>query len=49
MASTLEKMNLKDQKQIVVLNSPESFEGELGALRGVKILRSLEGLNEIES
>jgi hypothetical protein len=48
MASTFEKMNLKDRKQIVVLNSPESFERELSALRGVKILRSLEGLNEIE-
>nr|HEV7952998.1 hypothetical protein [Candidatus Acidoferrales bacterium] len=48
MASTFEKMNLKDQKQIVVLNSPESFEGELRALRDVKILRSLEGLKEIE-
>jgi hypothetical protein len=48
MASTFEKMNLKDQKQIVVLNTPENFEGELSALRGVKILRGLEGLNEIE-
>ena len=37
MASTFEKMNLKDQKQIVVLNAPESFEGELSALRGVTI------------
>jgi hypothetical protein len=48
MASTFEKLNLKDQKQIVVLNSPESFEGELRALRDVKILRRLEGLKEIE-
>jgi hypothetical protein len=33
---------------MVVLNSPESFEGELRALRDVKILRRLEGLKEIE-
>lgn len=48
MASTFEKMNLKDQKRLVVLNSPESFEGELSALRDVKILRGMEGVKEIE-
>ena len=48
MASTFEKMNLKDQKQIVVLNAPESFESELSALRGVKILRSLQNVEEVE-
>jgi hypothetical protein len=48
MASTFEKMNLKDQKQIVVLNAPESFEGELSALRGVTIARSLQDVKEVE-
>lgn len=48
MASTFEKLNLKDQKQIVVLNAPESFERELSSLRGVKILRDVEAPNEIE-
>ena len=48
MASTFEKLNLKDQKQIVVLNAPESFEGELSSLRGVEILRDVESAKEIE-
>lgn len=48
MPSTFEKLNLKDQKQIVVLNAPESFERELAALRGVTILRDLKGAGEIE-
>ena len=34
MASTFEKLNLKDQGTIVVLNAPESFEPELKALKG---------------
>jgi hypothetical protein len=48
MSSTFEKMNLKDQKQIVVLNVPQSFERELNTLRDVEILRDLQDLNEIE-
>jgi hypothetical protein len=36
------KLNLKDQKQILVLASPESFEGELEALKGVEIVRDLK-------
>jgi len=48
MASTFEKMNLKDQKQIVVVNAPASFEPELRALRGVTVLRDLGDVGEIE-
>jgi|SRR5580700_1730048 hypothetical protein len=48
MASIFAKLNLKDQSQIVVLNAPESFEGELRALRDVTILRNLHDLDEIE-
>jgi hypothetical protein len=48
MPSTFEKLNLKNQRQIVVLNAPESFEQELAALRDVTILRNLQDLNEIE-
>ena len=48
MASTFEKLNLKDQKQIIVLNAPESFERELKSLRGVTILRDVETPSEIE-
>jgi hypothetical protein len=48
MPSAFEKMNLKDQTQIVVLNSPQSFEPELAALHNVTILRNLQPLKEIE-
>ena len=47
MLSTFEKLNLKDHRQIVVLNAPESFEPELSALHGVTVLRSLDGIKEI--
>jgi len=36
-----EKLNLKHQRQIVVLGAPESFEPELGRLRGVKVIRDI--------
>lgn len=48
MLSTFEKLNLKHQREIVVLNAPESFEGELRSLRGVTILRGLQDAKEIE-
>ena len=48
MASVFGKLNLKDQKQILVLNAPKSFEPELKALRGVNVLRDLKGVDEIE-
>ena len=48
MASTFDKLNLKDHKQILVLNAPESFEPELKVLRGVAILRELRSAGEIE-
>jgi hypothetical protein len=41
------KMNLKDQKEILVLNSPSSFDKELKALKGVKVLKSAAGVREI--
>lgn len=47
MPSTFEKLNLKDQRQIAVLNSPESFDHELVALRDVSILRKVQDLKEI--
>jgi len=40
-------MNLKDQKQIVVLGSPASFETELAALNGVEIIRDLKKAKEV--
>lgn len=48
MPSTFGKLNLTNQKQIVVLGSPKSFEPELSALHGVAILRSLENLDKVE-
>jgi len=48
MASTFGKLNLKDQKQILVLHSPESFEPELRALRGVTVQRELKHAAEID-
>jgi hypothetical protein len=40
---TFAKLNLKDQKEIVVLNAPASFEPELKALKGVTIRRDAKG------
>ena len=45
--TTFDKLNLKDHKQIVVLNAPESFEPELKALRGVTVVRDLKGAGQI--
>lgn len=35
------KLNLKDQKEIAVVNAPASFEGELKQLIGVKVRREI--------
>jgi hypothetical protein len=48
MSSTFEKLNFRNQRQIVVLNAPESFEHELTTLRDAGILRELQDLDEIE-
>jgi len=42
MPTVFEKLNLKGQNPILVLNSPTSFEPELGALLGVMIVRDLD-------
>jgi hypothetical protein len=42
MAAVFAKLNLRDHKQIVVLDSPSSFESELTALEGVEIIRDLK-------
>ena len=47
MLSTFQKLNLKDQRRIVVLNSPESFEPELATLNDVTVARKLKGIDEI--
>ena len=48
MASVFGKLNLKDQKQIVVINAPESFEPELKALKGVEIIRDLKKAKAVQ-
>ena len=39
MATVFEKLNLKLQREIVVINAPASFEPELAALKDVVVLR----------
>ena len=46
--STFDKLNLKDQKQILVINAPESFEPELKSLRGIAIERDLKNAGDTE-
>lgn len=47
MSTVFTKLNLKDQKQIVVLGSPDSFESELAALKGIKIIRDVKKATEV--
>jgi hypothetical protein len=47
MSSVFKKLGLKDRKQILVVNSPESFEGELAALEGVEIFRAPKQAKEV--
>ena len=47
MTPLFKKLNLKEQKEIVVINSPDSFESELAGLTGVAILRSLAAANRV--
>lgn len=47
MATVFEKLNLKDHKQIMVLDAPRSFEGELTALEGVEIIRDLKKAKQV--
>ncbi|MDB5968834.1 MAG: hypothetical protein JWQ90_1284 [Hydrocarboniphaga sp.] len=42
MSSIFEKLNLKEHCEIVVVNPPPSFEAELTALEGIRVLRDLK-------
>ena len=42
MSKLFKKLNLKDQNEILVLNSPQTFEAELDQLKEIHILRDLE-------
>jgi hypothetical protein len=42
------KLNLKDQREIVVLDAPPSFDGEMGKLTGVTVRRRVEPKATVE-
>jgi len=42
MSTIFQKLNLKGQTEILVLNAPDAFEPELENLRGVRVVRRLE-------
>jgi hypothetical protein len=42
MSKVFAKLNLKDQRAISVLNSPDSFKAELASLRGVEVINALD-------
>ena len=48
MTPTFKKLNLKNQRQVLVLNAPESFEPELASLHDVVVLRKIEDAAELE-
>ena len=47
MATLFEKLQLKDHKEMLVLNAPESFESELSQLPVLHIHRSFQTIPEI--
>ena len=47
MPTIFEKLNFKDQPEILLLNAPASFEPELAALQGVTIQRSVQSVGKI--
>ncbi|HEY7392269.1 MAG TPA: hypothetical protein VH640_27370 [Bryobacteraceae bacterium] len=47
MASLFQKLNLKDQKQIVILNAPASLEKEVAALGELTIIRDLKKAKQL--
>ena len=48
MPTVFEKLQLKEQKEILVLNAPKSFEPEISRLKGVTVQRSLTGVKETQ-
>ena len=48
MTPLFNKLNLKGQNEIVVLNAPESFDRELDALQGVTVHRDASALDRVD-
>lgn len=46
MATTFEKLNLKDEHEIIVLNAPASFDAELAGLHALTIHRQIKSAAE---
>jgi hypothetical protein len=47
MPSTFDKLNLKAQREILVLDAPASFEKEIKSLRGIRVGRDLGAAEQI--
>jgi hypothetical protein len=47
MPTTFDKLNLKDHKEILILNAPGTFEAEIDGLRTVRVVRRVEGAKTI--
>jgi hypothetical protein len=47
MPTLFDKLNLKNQAEILVLDAPESFEPQLASLAGVRVLRKLSDAREV--
>jgi hypothetical protein len=48
MTTVFDKLNLKSQKEILVLNAPASFEKEIDGLKGVLVDRQVEKVKRFE-
>jgi len=48
MLTIFQKLNLKDQKEIVVLYRPASFQSELDNLQGIKIIDQIDLADQID-
>jgi len=47
MSTVFKKLNLKDQKEIVITAAPASFEPEIASLSGVAVRRTLSGSSPV--
>jgi hypothetical protein len=47
MPAIFDKLNLKGQEEVVILDAPESFEPEIGALRDVRTVRELRAAKTV--
>lgn len=48
MSSVFDKLNLKQQREILVISAPASFEPELAALKGVVVLKDAKKVQRVE-